>query len=537
MKLPVKLLLLASSCVCVTAPAYAKTEIHPYLEVDQVVDAPLRGGGEVLTYTSIGGGIEATVEGQRTQVEVSYRYERRIGWGKNLDTTDSHSGLVRAAYQIVPNALSIEAGALATRGRSDIRGAAPQPFGNNNDNISQVYQVYAGPTLQTQLGQLDVAASYQASYTAATGSNFTPAVGQPRLDAYDHSISHTASASVGMAPGTALPVGWNVAGYYGRENAGQLSQRFETAGVRGELVYPVTESIAVVGGVGYEKLKDSQRGALLDASGNPVVNAKGRFVTDPASPRTLGYNFDGIYWDVGVQWKPSRRTSMEVAIGRRYGTMSYTGSVSWAPSEHSALQLGIYDQVETFGGQLNRGTRGIPSNFNRNGTGRGQQFGGCTFGSGGEAGAQGGGCLSSTLGSIATGRFRSRGASLQWAAESGRMSYGLGTGYSQRKFLAGNIPGTFTINGQTDEEFFVQGDLGYALDSRSSLDLSAYGNYFNPGIVGAANVVSAGATGSYQREFGRHLSAHAALGLYSFQVDGDTGNLNMNAQVGVRYSF
>jgi hypothetical protein len=340
-----------------------------------------------------------------------------------------------------------------------------------------------------------------------------------------------------MAPDRGLPVGWNVSGQYSRENSGQLDQRFETAGVRGDLVYPVSQSVAVIGGVGYEKLKESQRAALLDASGNAVVNAKGRFVTDTASPRLLGYNFDGIYWDVGVQWRPSRRTSLEASVGRRYGSMSYTGSVSWAASEHSSLQLGVYNQVETFGGQLNRATKSIPNGFNRNATGRGQQFGGCTFSQGGDGKSPGGGCLNSALGSINTGVFRTRGASLQWAAESGRMSYGLGAGYSQRKFLSGNIPGTFAITGTQDEEAFVQGDVGYALDARSNIDFGAYGNYFNSGIDGAPDVINAGVTGSYQRELGRHLSAHAALGLYSFHVDGDTGDLNMNAQVGVRYSF
>ncbi len=537
MKLRVKMLLLSATCACVTSPAFAKAEIHPYLEVEQILDAPLRGGGDVLTYTSVGAGIEASVQGQRTQLEASYRYQRRIGWGKTLGSNDSHSGLVRGSYQVVPNALNIEAGAIATRGRGDIRGAAGQLNGVNDANTSQVYQVYGGPTLSTHAGALDIGAAYRASYTATSGGNYIPPVGQPQLNSYENSLAHAATVSVGMAPDTVLPFGWNVTGSYTREDAGQLDERYESKGVRGEIVYPVTSSIAVVGGVGYENLKDSNRSPVLDATGNAVIDAKGRYVTDKASPRVLGYAFDGIYWDAGVQWRPSQRTSVELSVGRRYGSMSYTGSISWASGAHSALQLGIYDQVETFGGQLNNSLNGIPSKFNRNGSSLGQQFSGCTFGSGGSGGSPGGGCLNSALGSINPGLFRSRGASLQWAAESGRMNYGLGIGYSQRKFLVGNIPGTFNITGDKNQQYYVQGDVGYALDERSSIDLSAYGNYYDSGIAGAPGVVNAGVTSSYQRQIGRHLEAHAGLGLYSFHVDGEEGNINLNALVGMRYSF
>jgi hypothetical protein len=334
-----------------------------------------------------------------------------------------------------------------------------------------------------------------------------------------------------------LPFGWNVAGAYSREDAGQLDERYESKGVRGEVVYPVTRSIAVVGGVGYEELTDSRRAPVLDIAGNPVVDAKGRFVTNRTSPRLLGYNFDGIYWDAGVQWQPSSRTSVEIAVGRRYGTMSYTGSVSWEMSANSGLQLGVYDEVETFGGQLNGALSSLPTSLSGTTNGLGQQFGGCTFGRSGKGKTAGGGCLNSALGSINTGLFRSRGVSLQFAAQHGRLSYGLGAGYSQRKFLAPNLPGSFSINGAKDEQFFVDGDIGYALTRRSSISANAYGAYFDSGLAGAPGVYNAGVSGQYSHQIGRHLQANAALGVYTFQVDGQTGDINMNAQVGMRYSF
>jgi hypothetical protein len=61
------------------SPALARTSVTPYLEVAQVLDAQIQGGNDVLTYSSIAAGVEATVESSRTQAQIAYRYERRIG--------------------------------------------------------------------------------------------------------------------------------------------------------------------------------------------------------------------------------------------------------------------------------------------------------------------------------------------------------------------------------------------------------------------------------------------------------------------------
>ncbi len=117
---------------------------------------------------------------------------------------------------------------------------------------------------------------------------------------------------------------------------GQLDQRFEGKFGRGDVVLPVGRGVAVAAGVGYEKIEVSQRDPLLDAAAMPVLDSNGRFVTDPASPRRIAYNTDGIFWDAGVLWRPSRRTSLEARVGRRYGSMTYTGSLSYADRSPAA---------------------------------------------------------------------------------------------------------------------------------------------------------------------------------------------------------
>ncbi len=510
----------------------ARTEVTPYIEVAQVLDAQLKGGNEVLTYSTAAAGVDAHVDGNRTQAQISYRYEHRFGWGKNAGNSDTHTGLARVSHEVIRDTLSIEAGAIATRARGDIRGSAPSLLVGQDNNVSQVYSAYVGPTLSTHAGPVAVNAAYRLGYTAVEANDYVPPVGQPRLDNYDHSVSHQATASIGMVPDQ-LPFGWEVSGAYEREDTGQLDQRFESKGVRGDLTVPVTSDVALLGGIGYEQVQASQRAPLLDVAGDPVVDAKGRFVTDPASARGIAYDFDGIYWDVGVGWRPSHRTSLEAHVGRRYGSMSYTGSFTWQPSESSAFQLGVYDEVQTFGQQLNDSIAGMPTSFATNRNPLNSQFSGCVFGGAGKAG----GCANSAFQSVNSSVFRSRGVAAQYSASRGAWSTGVGLGYAQRTYKTPTFAGSFSLDGVKDESWYGQGNIGYRIDGDSSIDATVFANLYDSGIAGAPNVLSTGATSSYNRSFGRHLSATAALGLYSFDVDGEAGQLNASALVGMRYSF
>ncbi|MEJ8629109.1 hypothetical protein P0F65_03085 [Sphingomonas sp. I4] len=100
-----------------------RTRISPYVEVGQGINADLN-TGDTVTYTSLAAGVNAQVQTRRAEGQISYRYEHRFGWGDRVGDGDIHSGLARASYRISPT-LSLDGGALATRTRADIRGAAP----------------------------------------------------------------------------------------------------------------------------------------------------------------------------------------------------------------------------------------------------------------------------------------------------------------------------------------------------------------------------------------------------------------------------
>src|SRR3546814_10044554 len=68
-----------------------------------------------------------------------------------------------------------------------------------------------------------------------------------------------------------LPLGLVASAGYGREDASQLDQRFEDEWARLDATLPVSPTLALIGGVGYEKIEISQRSPLLDGNGVPEI--------------------------------------------------------------------------------------------------------------------------------------------------------------------------------------------------------------------------------------------------------------------------
>ncbi|QIG81943.1 hypothetical protein G5C33_13460 [Sphingosinithalassobacter tenebrarum] len=498
-------------------PAHAQSgggrhvDITPHIDVAQVLTADLQ-DGDVLTYTNVSAGVDASVQTRRVQVQLSYTYTHQFAYDSNTSDGSVHSGLARAAVAVAPG-FTIEGGAIATRARSDIRGDAP---GNTNDlaadNVSQIYSAYAGPSFATQVGAINVNAGYRFGYTRAEAPGVTGVdPDAPPLDVYDDSTSHSANVSVGVASGTVLPVGVTVSGAWEREDAGQLDQRYEGKYGRGDIVVPVSRGVALVGGVGYESIQISQRDALLDASDEPVRDAAGRFVTDPDSPRRLAYDTDGLFWDAGVVYRPSRRTMVEARVGRRYDSWSYTGSLSYQFGRGSAVQVGVYDSIQSFGRQLNNGIASLPTSYTTGSDPLGSDYNGCVTGTNGAAG----GCLNGVFQSVATSNYRARGVDAVVAFNGMRSRWGVGAGYSNREFIAPDTGTGFSVDGLTDESLYAQLFGSSSLTPQSSLSGNVYVNYYRSEIPGSNDVFGWGVNTSYSHSFGR-LSATAAIGLYGF---------------------
>ena len=518
------------------AQSERKVRISPYIEAGQVLTADLQ-GGDVLTYSTVGAGLDVDVHTRRVEIALSYKYERRFSYDKKLGDDDIHSGLAVVRARVTPG-ITMEAGAIATRARSDIRGDAPTNLVGNVRNTSQVYSAYAGPSIAEHVGPININGAYRFGYTrveSPVGGTGVPG-GQQPLDVYDQSTVHVATASVGTKSGTLLPVGVTISGSYTLENAGQLDQRFEGKFGRGDVVLPIAHGLAVEGGAGWENINISQRDPLLDGTGKPVVDAAGRQQTDPNSPRRLAYNFDGLFWDAGVVYRPSRRTFIEARVGRRYGSMSYTGSISYQMGPGSGIQIGVYDSVDSFGRQLNGAIASMPTSFVTTNDPFGSQFSGCVFGTQGNST---GACMNNVFASVPTANYRSRGVTGVVVMGRGANHIGFGGGYSRRTFLAPNVPGStgIQINGVSDEAFYGQLFASHDFSSNASLSGNAYASYFKTDLAGSEPVFAWGANTIFTQRFG-HLGATAAVGVYGSDQQGGTNNdVQAQAQVGLRYGF
>lgn len=532
--------MLVASFAVAAAPATAQSRyVQPYIEVSQAVAADLT-NDDVLTYTSLAAGIDAGISTKRTQAQISYRYERRVDWDDRVSDQDVHSGLAVSSVAVTP-ALSLSAGAMATRTRSDIRGDAPGNLLGNVANVAQVYSLFAGPALATRAGPFDVGASYNLGYTKVETPDvpgFLP--GQPPLDYFDSSTSHIAQASIGVPAGRIAPVGVTLSGAYERENAGQLDQKYEGWFARGDVVLPVSRTLAIRGGAGYEKIETTQRDPLLSAGGVPVLDGDGRFVTDPNSPVRIAYDTDGLIYDAGVIWRPSPRLELQANAGWRYGGETYFGSLNYAMTRNVALQVAVYDGIGTFGRQLRDGLSQLPTSFDSTPDPFGQQFSGCIFGAQpgapDAAGGGAGGCLNDVFQSISTASYRARGFDGVLAASRGRTRFGVGAGYANRKLFAPRAAPGVTLTAAEDQSAYVQGFWSRDLSRVSAIDATVFGNWYASGLPGAGDVYGAGANGTYSHAFGR-LGTLASLGIYAFDQDGFDTQWSAQALFGARYTF
>lgn len=507
-----------------------KVDVVPYLEVGQVLSADLKNDGDVLTYTTLSAGVYAAIVTRRAEIAASVRYEYRIGESRGLDDSSTLSGLVRGRYELV-RGLNLEAGALATRTRADGQGADDDIFLGNGSNVADVYSIYAGPTFARRIGGLDVGAGYRFGYNKVSVDS-PPLLlpGAVSQDIFDSSTNHVLWGSIGQKPGE-LPFGWQVSGGFEREDASQLDQRFEGKYARADVTVPIGPTVALLGGVGYEDIEIGQRDPVVDANGVPVRDANGRFITDKSSPRQLSFDTDGLIWDAGVMWQPSRRTSLTARVGRRYGDTIYTGSFYYRPNHATVVQVGVYDGMSSFGRGLSSGLAALPTQFDPTRNPIDGGINSCQFG------AQGGGCLNNALSNATGAQFRNRGVQANFSSRVGGWSYGIGAGYDRRRLLMPALGELANLDGVIDENYYLFASIGRQLDAQSDLGISAFYNYADNGSPEASDAQSLGASVVYSRRFWRGLTGSAAANLTSFDQDGFNSQLIASALFALRYNF
>jgi hypothetical protein len=508
----------------------ANRVVQPYIEVSQVLSAQISPGDDVLTFTQVAVGADINVQGRNSGAAVSLRYERNIGYGDNSIDTDTISGVARGTLAVIPNTLSLEAGALAARTRVDAGGGTTANPLVREDAESRFYSLYAGPSLNTRVGDIAVQGVARVGYNRfENDALLTDAQGQP-VDVFDDSVTYTGQLRAGSRPGELLPIGVAVTAGGFQEDISNLDQRVRDLYVRGDVTVPVSPTLAIVGGAGYENVEVSSRDALRDANGNPVIGNNGRYVTDKASPRIIAFDVDGLLWDVGVMWRPSSRTSLEARVGERYDSTTYYGTFTYAPSQRSAFALSVYDGVTGFGGLLNNSLAGLSSDFQAIRNPVTGDFGGLVNGTQGQSVIGG-------LGSVRSAAFRGRGVRASYQRQFGRTTAAFGAGYDRRTFIA--APGTVlaALDGLTDESYYITGGLTRQIGQNANLTTNAYVNWFDSGSANG-DVTAIGGSAAYNQSLTRRLTARAALALDYVDSDFTAQDFAFaTALVGLRYDF
>ena len=509
-------------------------QIQPYIEAAQVLSQELTPGDDLVTYTRLAAGVDAGFAGRNSAGSVSLRYERQISYDDDFGDFDTISGVARASLALVPRTLTLETGALASRTRVERNGFATNgAFGNNSASTSQLYSIFAGPSLQTRQGPLEVSGAYRVGYSRVESPDaFAIAPGGARVDFFDDSVTHNASARVGAAPGTLLPViGVGIGGGWNRQDISNLDQRIDNKYVRADVTLPVSLTLALVGGAGYEDNRVSSRDALRDGDGNLVIDGNGRFVTDDSQPRQIAYETDGFIWDVGIMWRPSRRTSLSANVGRRYGSTTYYGTLSYEPDQRSSLNVNVYDNITGFGGLLTDGLDGLGTDFEAFRNPISGDLGGCVVSS------EAGNCALARLGSLRSSAFRSRGVTASYGRTYGPTTIGVGAGYDRRRFIAATGTVLGDVNGALDENTWVSAYLNHSLDRQSSVGVGVSASWFESGLDNAGDGVGYSANAAYSRNLVRGLDATFAIGLDGVSRDDRNDFAVASALIGLRYTF
>ena len=503
-----------------------RAEILPYVELNQLLIQELEPTSETLTYTTVVAGVDAAIRTRRVEAQASVRYEHQFGYDEGVADSDNLSGIVRAAATI-GGGLSVEAGALAAQqGLGTINSTGDDARGET----LTTYSVYGGPSFEKQLGAVTLGAAYRIGYSKVDADEGFD--GNFGVGGFDDSVSQAASVSAGVQPGP-LPVGLSAVAGWNREDAGLLDQRLDNKYVRGDVTVPITPALAAVGGIGYEDIEISERDALRDAGGVPIVDEDGRFVTDEASPRLLSYDQEGLIWDVGVLWRPSRRTSLEARVGERYGSTTYYGSFSWQPREETSVGIAVFDTVTGYGDYLTQKLSALPTSFRAVRNPLTGNLSPCV-------GATGGGlCLDDILGAADGAAFRARGVSASFSTVLGRWNTGAALGYTRREILASRLGANSLIAGSEDESWYGSLTASRDLDERSSLQTNIFASYYDPALDLFGDTLALGANASYGRQLWRGLSANAALGIDHQHTydDSDFSETSASALLGLRYDF
>ncbi len=94
-----------------SAGSRGRLRIDPYIEANSIASWQISPGSDVVTYTQLAAGVDASVAGRNNGGSLSVRYERNFAHQSDAADSDTITGIARGYASIVPRVLTVEAGA------------------------------------------------------------------------------------------------------------------------------------------------------------------------------------------------------------------------------------------------------------------------------------------------------------------------------------------------------------------------------------------------------------------------------------------
>lgn len=503
---------LALFCAWQAAPATARVEIDPSIELRQVFDLPI--DDDFTTYSEAVIGVDGAIQTRRVHGQLSYRFAQRFEEVGDIANNQSHSLIARGDADVIPGTLRVDAGAFATFLNRDLRRRVSFDDDANNGNLAQTYSAYVAPSFHQRLGAFaEFDATYRIAYVnvdEADVSRLGGGVGgvDTQLGAYADSVNQSLDARFGNREASGK-FRWDLAGSAQDERTDRLDQHYRSYLGRVELEYALNRDFALLGSVGYEDIKSSEEQILTDAAGVPLVDAEGHFIIDPNAPRRVSYDQDGLVYDGGFRWTPSRRTFLQIRVGKRFGEFNVNGQLRYEPSPRLGVTASWSESVSTFGQLLTQDFNGVPVSFFIPGGNR-VGFGGCILGVDPATGT----CLLNWTQSITNATFRNQAGQLIIETKRGATRASLSAIYTKRRYVdtqqlqaPGSPPVDPSLANRADETISLIAGVDRDLGAGRHLSASLHGDRYRFALSHARADYYAGLWTAYRQLINRHLDA------------------------------
>lgn len=539
----------AVSAILLATPARGDVTFSPSFDLRQIVsDSSNR---SARGWLEAGARFNLEMDTQRLDGNIAYRYARRFKEFGDLSRKDRHNANANVSAQLIDDFLLLRAGGVATQYVTDPRGFTSLNNDADTGNQTQIFSGYVEPSIRQRLGGFaEVSAHYRLGATSASGPrvNRLRSGGEIGLDPTDgigsllsDSVTHSGGVSVASARGTNT-INWSLSSSMTREDVDQLNQKYRGYSVGGELGYEVTQKLELLGSAGYEDIENKQDSIRFDPiTGLPVLDADNNFQIDPLNPRRTAFAFSGVYWNAGFRYAPSRRTTLELRAGERYGQVNFYGDFRFQARSGMTVRANFAQTLNSFSRLLTIFEDGVPIGGSRL---RGIDRFGIPFCVDGiDPDSREGECLTGLTQAVTPATFRLDRGIISVTRQLEALSLTASLFYDKRRYVddqqlqAPGVPRFTPSQLGADESVGARGRVGLRLGEKARLNFDTLVSY-NVYALSRDRKDTAFTLGTnYSRKLGQRLNVNASL--YGTQrISNNRRDSNrLTASVGLGYRF